>query len=202
MLHTISRLNSLLKRPRLSFSDHIVIQGVYLALASFFSASNTSGKTGKGKHSEDERMRNLRLSGMGTLRVASRIIWYWSSLTLQLFARYETQRQWIIEETLGSLARFANQDMRFTSVWPSNHLFYSLTYRLTHGGSTHMSSALLILLVQTSASAAAHRVRASLAPEPEATDGVKHDSESSILNEAMEEAGRAARLICNYLMQR
>ena len=102
---------------------------------------------------------------------------------IQTFARYEAQRQWIIEEILSSIVKIPDQSgprMRFQYVL-SQH---SADQRLANGSSIHIMSALLLQLLQASAYGAVARVRAlrSSVLEAEAM-GVEGEEKLSIARE-------------------
>ncbi|KAK4684433.1 cohesin loading factor subunit SCC2, partial [Tremellales sp. Uapishka_1] len=104
----LPRLTSLLSRLDFSFSDALVIQTIYTSIGPFFISEPTSKKNG-----DLGIMKGLRGESLGLLR--------------GVFARYESQRQWIIEEILGSLTKVSDQSTRFQCA----HQFADIGWRLT-----------------------------------------------------------------------
>ncbi|KAI8605883.1 sister chromatid cohesion C-terminus-domain-containing protein [Dissophora ornata] len=109
----------LCKAVSAEFSDSVVVKLVYTALSLFF--IDTSSETMLG-HTEAE---SLKLAGSGLLRI--------------LYARYSSQRSWILEETLSLLVKLPRGKKILKG------------YRLIDGSKIHSSSALLLQLVQSSA---------------------------------------------------
>ncbi|KAK8844801.1 hypothetical protein IAR55_006651 [Kwoniella newhampshirensis] len=133
----LPRLTSLISKPDLAFSDSLVIQTVYLAIGPLFINEPTAKKVtgrqaGAGKEGMSV-MKSLRMESLGCLRGA--------------FARYEEQRQWIIEEILSSLVRVPEQ------------IHAQTRYQLANGKSIHTISALLLQLIQASAFGVVARVK-------------------------------------------
>ncbi|KAG9315547.1 hypothetical protein JVU11DRAFT_3168 [Chiua virens] len=114
-----------------SMSDAIIIQAVYIAIAPFFVVESAESDT-KGKRENvvlstlgNSAMRGLRLDALSIIR--------------SVFANYEEQRSWIIEEILTSLIKLSNSHKKAGQ------------FRLRDGRSIRTASALLLQLVQTSA---------------------------------------------------
>ncbi|CAE6449430.1 unnamed protein product [Rhizoctonia solani] len=118
-------------------SETMVIQAVFVGIGPFFvveAASEKNSKTDKKGGSRVQvldvlggptSMRGLRLSALGLVRA--------------LFAAYESQRSWIVEEILGSLIKLPDMKLKAGQ------------FKLRDGATIHVVSALLFQLVQTSA---------------------------------------------------
>ncbi|CAE6432892.1 unnamed protein product [Rhizoctonia solani] len=134
-------LNALL--PRITslanhgISEAMVIQAVFIGIGPFFVVEVTSEKGSKVDKKSGGRvqvldvlggptsMRGLRLAALGLVRA--------------LFATYESQRAWIVEEILGSLIKLPDMKLKAGQ------------FKLRDGATIHVVSALLFQLVQTSA---------------------------------------------------
>ncbi|KAG8691558.1 Sister chromatid cohesion protein 2 [Ceratobasidium sp. 423] len=134
-------LNALL--PRITalanhgISETMVIQAVFIGIGPFFVVEMTSEKGSKVDKKNSGRiqvldvlggptsMRGLRLAALGLVRA--------------LFAAYESQRPWIVEEILGSLIKLPDMKLKAGQ------------FKLRDGATIHVVSALLFQLVQTSA---------------------------------------------------
>lgn len=109
-LRAAPRIASLVSRSDIAFSDQLVIQTVYLAISPLFVA-DAPAKKGKAKelpHDGQRAMNALRAEALACLRGVSCATDCLPELLLtqlQVFARYENQRQWIIEEILGSMGK-------------------------------------------------------------------------------------------------
>jgi cohesin loading factor subunit SCC2 len=97
----------------MAFSDGLVIQTVYLALSPLF-VNEPAGRKGKGKAGTGKEarsvMKGLRMEALGCLR-GVRIVLR-GHADEQTFAKYEEQRQWIIEEILSSLVKLPDQSVQ------------------------------------------------------------------------------------------
>ncbi|WVW81234.1 hypothetical protein I302_103225 [Kwoniella bestiolae CBS 10118] len=185
IISSIPRLTSMISKPQLAFSDSLIIQTVYLAIGPLFinepmlkrGKKDATGKEGGGV------MKGLKMEALGCLRGA--------------FARYEDQRQWIVEEILSSLVRIPEQ----------NHV--QNKFELANGKSIHTISALLLQLIQASAYGTIDRVRKlhSSAAEAEMM-GVSdkrvnvQEEETRICADTIESALRSARIVAGYLVQK
>ncbi|CAE6459153.1 unnamed protein product [Rhizoctonia solani] len=134
-------LNALL--PRITalanhgISETMVIQAVFIGIGPFFVVEVVSEKGSKVDKKGGSRvqvldvlggptsMRGLRLAALGLVRA--------------LFAAYESQRPWIVEEILGSLIKLPDMKLKAGQ------------FKLRDGATIHVVSALLFQLVQTSA---------------------------------------------------
>lgn len=110
--------------------EHLLIITVYIAIGPFFVDLAVGELTGKGKAKALEStssgsiaLKALRLNALALLRT--------------VYAKYETQRQWIVEEILTSLASVP--DIKHKS------------YKLRNGKAIHTVSALLLHLTQSAA---------------------------------------------------
>ncbi|CAE6438521.1 unnamed protein product [Rhizoctonia solani] len=118
-------------------SETMVIQAVFVGIGPFFVVEATPEKSSKADKKGGSRvqvldvlggptsMRGLRLSALGLVRA--------------LFAAYESQRSWIVEEILGSLIKLPDMKLKAGQ------------FKLRDGATIHVVSALLFQLVQTSA---------------------------------------------------
>ncbi|CAE7081849.1 unnamed protein product [Rhizoctonia solani] len=118
-------------------SETMVIQAVFIGIGPFFVVEVTSEKSSKADKKGGSRvqvldvlggptsMRGLRLAALGLVRA--------------LFAAYESQRPWIVEEILGSLIKLPDMKLKAGQ------------FKLRDGATIHVVSALLFQLVQTSA---------------------------------------------------
>ncbi|EIW73035.1 hypothetical protein TREMEDRAFT_59198 [Tremella mesenterica DSM 1558] len=184
---TLRHLSSMMSRPDLSFPDTLVIQNVYLSIEPLFAADpvNVTKKKGResGKDVGVSIMKTLRTEALGCLRGA--------------FAKYEGQRQWIIEEILGSLAKVPEQNAS------------QARFQLSDGSSISTTSALLLQLIQASTFVVISQIRrlrttvvdmnsssSSLVP----TD--TSDEELRLLTDAMDASVKSARVVASYLVQR
>ncbi|WWC90225.1 uncharacterized protein L201_005158 [Kwoniella dendrophila CBS 6074] len=185
IISAIPRLTSMISKPQLAFSDSLVIQTVYLAIGPLFinepvlkrGKKDLSGKEGGGV------MKGLKMETLGCLRGT--------------FARYEEQRQWIVEEILSSLVRIPEQSHSQNK------------FELANGKSIHTLSALLLQLIQASAYGTIDRVRKLHASSAEAemmgSSEKKVDvqeEETRICADIIESALRSARIVAAYLVQK
>ncbi|CAE6465375.1 unnamed protein product [Rhizoctonia solani] len=118
-------------------SETMVIQAVFIGIGPFFVVEVVSEKGLKADKKNGGRiqvldilggptsMRGLRLTALGLVRA--------------LFAAYESQRSWIVEEILGSLIKLPDMKLKAGQ------------FKLRDGATIHVVSALLFQLVQTSA---------------------------------------------------
>ncbi|CAE6533842.1 unnamed protein product [Rhizoctonia solani] len=118
-------------------SETMVIQAVFIGIGPFFVVEAASEKSSKADKKGGSRvqildvlggptsMRGLRLAALGLVRA--------------LFAAYESQRPWIVEEILGSLIKLPDMKLKAGQ------------FKLRDGATIHVVSALLFQLVQTSA---------------------------------------------------
>ncbi|KAG9123567.1 Sister chromatid cohesion protein 2 [Ceratobasidium sp. 392] len=121
-------------------SETMVIQAAFIGIGPFFVVEVTNEKTGKSSAADKKNsgrmqvldalggatsMRGLRLTALGLVRA--------------LFASYESQRAWIVEEILGSLIKLPDMKLKAGQ------------FKLRDGATIHVVSALLFQLVQTSA---------------------------------------------------
>ncbi|OCF60187.1 hypothetical protein L486_02867 [Kwoniella mangroviensis CBS 10435] len=185
IISSIPRLTSMIGRPQLAFSDSLVIQIVYLAIGPLFinePVMKRGKKDGMGKEGGGV-MKGLKMEALGCLRGA--------------FARYEDQRQWIVEEILSSLVRIPEQ----------NHV--QNKFELANGKSIHTVSALLLQLIQASAHGTIDRIRKLHSSAAEAEMMGMSDKkvdvpeeESRICVDTIESALRSARIVAGYLVQK
>lgn len=109
----------------MSFGDQLIINTVYLAIGPVFVHEPQTTRRGKGKDSGTATwavMKTLRTEALGCLRV--------------VFAKYEAQRQWILEEILGHLGKSIEAGSAHTR------------YQLADGTTINTLSALFLQLVQ------------------------------------------------------
>ncbi|KAF8607050.1 hypothetical protein BDV93DRAFT_436800 [Ceratobasidium sp. AG-I] len=121
-------------------SETMVIQAAFIGIGPFFVVEATPEKSSKASAAEKKNgarfhvldvlggstsMRGLRLAALGLVRA--------------LFAGYESQRAWIVEEILGSLIKLPDMKLKAGQ------------FKLRDGATIHVVSALLFQLVQTSA---------------------------------------------------
>ncbi|ELU38190.1 proline-rich protein Rad9 [Rhizoctonia solani AG-1 IA] len=118
-------------------SETMVIQAVFIGIGPFFVVEVVSERASKADKKNGNRiqvldvlggptsMRGLRLTALGLVRA--------------LFAAYESQRPWIVEEILGSLIKLPDMKLKAGQ------------FKLRDGATIHVVSALLFQLVQTSA---------------------------------------------------
>ncbi|WVQ82810.1 hypothetical protein IAT38_004942 [Cryptococcus sp. DSM 104549] len=182
----IPRLTSLISKPDLAFSDSLVIQTVYLAIAPLFVSEPAAFKKSKAQTGKSEGMavvKTLRMEALGCLRGA--------------FARYEEQRQWIIEEILSSLVK---PEQNHSQAW----------FQLANGKSIHTIAALLLQLIQASAYGVADKVRKlhSQAAEMEIVDDQAApkvdpvEEEAKICADTIESALRSASMVAAYVVSK
>lgn len=186
----VPHIASLVSRPDMSFSDSLVIRTVYLAIGPVFvrepASRRTKGREGVVGGPTTAVMKSLRMDAMGCLR--------------GVFAKYEDQRQWIIEEILGSLGKSHEQGA-------GQHRF-----QLSNGSSISTLSALLLQLVQALSHGVRRRIRkqrtAQYDREMNGTDvamaGTEspHDVENQIMNESFDMALRSILVIVSFLVQK
>nr|KIR48435.1 cohesin loading factor subunit SCC2 [Cryptococcus bacillisporus CA1280] len=179
---TLPRLTSMVSRESFAFSESLIIQIVYLAKEPLFVVD-----PGAKKKSEKEGMaivKTLRMEALSLLRGA--------------FARYEGQRQWIIEEILSSLVGIPGQSHGQTH------------FQLANGKSIHALSALLLQLVQASAYGAIAKIRKlhSSAADMEVLDKPAEgkrdveEEEARICAETVESAVRSATMVASYVLSK
>ncbi|KAK1921174.1 hypothetical protein DB88DRAFT_92041 [Papiliotrema laurentii] len=189
---SLPRITSLLARPDIAFSDRLVIQTVYLAIAPLFVSEPAS--SGRKKVKESRRagpggvMRSLRLECLACLR--------------GVFARYEEQRQWIIEEILTSMGKASETSGSIAR------------FQLSNGTSIHTITSLLLQLIQASSFGITKRIRrlrtatlnslvgdlsGSTTPS-ERSDSI--DEESRICSDRIESSLKSAKIVASYLVQR
>ncbi|KIR53758.1 cohesin loading factor subunit SCC2 [Cryptococcus gattii Ru294] len=179
---TLPRLTSMVSRESFAFSESLIIQIVYLAKEPLFVVD-----PGAKKKSEKEGMaivKTLRMEALSLLRGA--------------FARYEGQRQWIIEEILSSLVGIPGQSHDQTH------------FQLANGKSIHALSALLLQLVQASAYGAIAKIRKlhSSAADMEVLDKPAEgkrdveEEEARICAETVESAVRSATMVASYILSK
>ncbi|KAG8683687.1 Sister chromatid cohesion protein 2, partial [Ceratobasidium sp. 395] len=121
-------------------SETMVIQAAFIGIGPFFVVEVTHEKSSKSSAADKKNsgriqvldalggstsMRGLRLTALGLVRA--------------LFANYESQRAWIVEEILGSLIKLPDMKLKAGQ------------FKLRDGATIHVVSALLFQLVQTSA---------------------------------------------------
>ncbi|KAG9101090.1 Sister chromatid cohesion protein 2 [Ceratobasidium sp. 370] len=121
-------------------SETMVIQAAFIGIGPFFVVEVASEKGSKASAADKKNggriqvldalggstsMRGLRLTALGLVRA--------------LFASYESQRAWIVEEILGSLIKLPDMKLKAGQ------------FKLRDGATIHVVSALLFQLVQTSA---------------------------------------------------
>ncbi|KAH7885125.1 sister chromatid cohesion C-terminus-domain-containing protein [Phlebopus sp. FC_14] len=128
----LPRVNALFSAEGIIMSDAIIIQAVYIAIGPFFVVETAHEGDGKGKKDNvvlstlgSSAMRGFRLDALSIIR--------------SIFASYQDQRSWIIEEILSSLLKLSNSHKKAGQ------------FRLRDGRSIRTVSALLLQLVQTSA---------------------------------------------------
>ncbi|ORY23265.1 hypothetical protein BCR39DRAFT_549569 [Naematelia encephala] len=186
----VPHLTSLLKRTDVAFSDSLVIQTVYLALSPLFIAEPTVKKSKKkesaavASESGLSVIKALRMEALACLRA--------------VFTRYEEQRQWIVEEILGSVVNVSDQSKAQTR------------YQLPNGTSIHTLSALLLQIIQASAFGVSDRIRKlrsnAIDQRPVAGDEEEKidvaERESQLCVESIESALRSARVVAGYLVQK
>ncbi|KIR30957.1 cohesin loading factor subunit SCC2 [Cryptococcus deuterogattii LA55] len=179
---TLPRLTSMVSRESFAFSESLIIQIVYLAKEPLFVVD-----PGAKKKSEKEGMaivKTLRMEALSLLRGA--------------FARYEGQRQWIIEEILSSLVGIPGQSHDQTH------------FQLANGKSIHALSALLLQLVQASAYGAIAKIRklhssaADMEVLDKAAEGKRdvEEEEARICAETVESAVRSATMVASYILSK
>lgn len=179
---TLPRLASMISRENFAFSESLIIQIVYLAKEPLFVVD-----PGAKKKNEREGMaivKTLRMEALNLLRGA--------------FARYDEQRQWIIEEVLSSLVGIPGQSHDQTH------------FQLANGKSIHALSALLLQLVQASAYGAMAKIRKlhSSAADMEVLDRPAEEKkdmeeeEARICAETVESAVRSATIIASYVLSK
>ncbi|QRV77482.1 proline-rich protein Rad9 protein [Ceratobasidium sp. AG-Ba] len=121
-------------------SETMVIQAAFIGIGPFFVVEVTNEKGSKSSAADKKNagriqvldilggstsMRGLRLTALGLVRA--------------LFANYESQRAWIVEEILSSLIKLPDMKLKAGQ------------FKLRDGATIHVVSALLFQLVQTSA---------------------------------------------------
>ncbi|WWC57550.1 uncharacterized protein I303_100082 [Kwoniella dejecticola CBS 10117] len=185
IISSIPRLTSIISKPQIAFSDSLVIQAVYLAIGPLFVNEPTVKRSKKDLASRDGGgvMKGLKMEALGCLRGT--------------FARYEDQRQWIVEEILSSLVRIPEQ----------NHA--QNKFELTNGKSIHTISALLLQLIQASAYGTIERIRKLHAAAAEAemmgindTKVNLAEEETRLCTNAIDGALKSARIVAGYLVQK
>ncbi|QRW20097.1 proline-rich protein Rad9 protein [Rhizoctonia solani] len=185
-------------------SETMVIQAVFIGIGPFFVVEVVSERASKADKKNGNRiqvldvlggptsMRGLRLTALGLVRA--------------LFAAYESQRPWIVEEILGSLIKLPDMKLKAGQ------------FKLRDGATIHVVSALLFQLVQTSAhdvrihaQKLARKRREAIADAKTTTfvEGGKvplldeHDREEIHLYlNGLESATKTARTIVLFLTQR
>ncbi|KAG9095820.1 Sister chromatid cohesion protein 2 [Ceratobasidium sp. UAMH 11750] len=133
----LPRITALANR---GISETMVIQAAFIGIGPFFVVEVTNEKSSKASGGDKKNggriqvldalggstsMRGLRLTALGLVRA--------------LFASYESQRAWIVEEILGSLIKLPDMKLKAGQ------------FKLRDGATIHVVSALLFQLVQTSA---------------------------------------------------
>ncbi|EAL23165.1 hypothetical protein CNBA5100 [Cryptococcus deneoformans B-3501A] len=179
---TLPRLTSMISRENFAFSESLIIQIVYLAKEPLFIVDPGAKK----KHEREGMaiVKTLRMEALSLLRGA--------------FARYDAQRQWIIEEVLSSLVGIPGQSHDQTH------------FQLANGKSIHALSALLLQLVQASAYGAMTKIRKihSSAADMEVLDRPAEEKkdveeeEARICAETVESAVRSATMIASYVLSK
>ncbi|BEI91569.1 uncharacterized protein CcaverHIS019_0403890 [Cutaneotrichosporon cavernicola] len=121
----VPHITGLINKPNMTFGDQLIINAVYLAIGPVFVHEPTTARRGKAKTTGTATwavMKTLRTDALGCLRV--------------VFAKYENQRQWILEEILMHLGKSIESGSTNTR------------YQLADGGSINTLSALFLQLVQ------------------------------------------------------
>ncbi|KAG8738993.1 Sister chromatid cohesion protein 2 [Ceratobasidium sp. 414] len=209
-------LNAVLPRVTVlanhGISETMVIQAAFIGIGPFFVVEVANEKGSKASAADKKNggriqvldalggstsMRGLRLTALGLVRA--------------LFASYESQRGWIVEEILGSLIKLPDMKLKAGQ------------FKLRDGATIHVVSALLFQLVQTSAhdvrihAQRLARKRREAIADAKASSVVEngkpplldeHDREASTKLEAhlylngLESATKAAKTIVLFLTQR
>lgn len=115
----------LINKPSMSFGDQLIFNTVYLAIGTVFVHEPSSSRRGKAKDSGTATwavMKSLRTEALACLRI--------------VFAKYEAQRQWILQEILQLLGKSIEAGSTNTR------------YQLADGTSINTLSALFLQLVQ------------------------------------------------------
>ncbi|TYJ53043.1 hypothetical protein B9479_006320 [Cryptococcus floricola] len=180
---TLPRLTSLISRDDFNFSEGLLIQTVYLAKGPLFVVDPVVGKK-KGDKDGMAVVKSMRMEGLSLLR--------------GVFARYEEQRQWIIEEVLSSLVGQAGQSHD------------QALFQLSNGKSIHAVSALLLQLIQASAYGAVAQVKKvyTASTEMEVFDRQETEKvdtvaeESRICGETIESALKSATMVAGYILSK
>ncbi|WVO15130.1 hypothetical protein L204_102774 [Cryptococcus depauperatus] len=178
----LPHLTSLVSCEKFSFSESLVIQNVFLAKEPLF-ITEIAGK----KQNDRENMaivKKLRLEALALLR--------------GVFSRYESHRQWIIEEVLSSLVGKLGQSHD------------QAMYQLANGKSIHAVSALLLQLIQASASGTSVKIRNiySFAANMESLEAVEKEKENFLEEETrmcaetIEASLRSATLVAGYILSK
>lgn len=121
----VPHIAGLINRPSMSFGDQLIINTVYLAMGPIFVHEPSTSRRGKAKDSGTATwalMKTLRTEALACLRI--------------VFAKYEAQRQWILQEILQHLGKSIEAGSTNTR------------YQLADGTSINTLSALFLQLVQ------------------------------------------------------
>ncbi|KAI0265712.1 hypothetical protein BC834DRAFT_970070 [Gloeopeniophorella convolvens] len=197
----LPRVGALVRGDAVAMSDALVIQAVYIAIGPFFVVEADAAGAGEAGSSKARRaeggfgaiaMRGLRLEALALLR--------------SIFANYEEQRSWIIEEILSSLIKLSDTKQKAGQ------------FRLRDGRSIRTVSALLLQLVQTSAhgvrvqskrlakarqqALALRRQESAADTPPEPFLDEKDSEEIQLYMSGLEAATKAAKTIVLFLTQR
>ncbi|WVQ94119.1 hypothetical protein IAU59_001197 [Kwoniella sp. CBS 9459] len=180
----LPHLTALISKSDLTLSDSLIIQTVYLSISPLFINEPVVKKSRKDNGGKDglSIMKALKMEALGCLRAA--------------FARYEEQRQWIVEEILSSLVRVPEQ----------NHA--QNLFQLANGKSIHTISALLLQLIQASAYGTISRIKKLHSDAAEAemmgaqSKGDVDEEEWRLCADTIESALRSARIVAGYLVQK
>ena len=97
----------MLARSDVSFGEDLIISTVYLAITPLFvRESDTTKKRGKEVVGVGAGIiKSLRVEALGCLRGVGFVDQKSCRADVQVFARYEEQRQWIVEEILSAMGR-------------------------------------------------------------------------------------------------
>jgi cohesin loading factor subunit SCC2 len=121
----VPHITGLINKPSVTFGDQLIINAVFLAIGPIFVHEPSTARRGKAKTSGTATwalMKTLRTDALGCLRV--------------VFAKYDNQRQWILEEVIGQLSKSVDAGVTNTP------------YQLADGGSINILSALFLQLCQ------------------------------------------------------
>jgi cohesin loading factor subunit SCC2 len=161
---TLPRITSLLARSDISFSDHLVIQTVYMSMTPLFFSEPVAKKKGKDTLGGGGRgvMKALRVEALGCLRGVSCVSVSDDRAHVRFLRDTKISDSGLSKKFCPRWAKPLKQTMLWQSFsvlsWVT-FLKASLTIRLANGPSIHTISALLLQLIQASAFGITRRVR-------------------------------------------